>query len=83
MVAVAALHNKARRPKLTKRELEVARVWLRAGSKAATAEELHVAEPTVRTHIANIRQKYLAVDRPAGTKADLLLRLLADGHVQA
>lgn len=82
MAAVTARQNKVERPKLTKREVEVARTWPRIGSKAATADELHVAEPTVRTHIADIRQKYLAVDRPAGTKSGLL-RLLADGHVQA
>ncbi|PRQ10984.1 LuxR family transcriptional regulator [Corynebacterium sp. 13CS0277] len=71
------------RPQLTPREREVLLTWLENPSKAATAEILGVAEDTVRSHISHIRHKYAALDRPARSKAELLIRAIEDGIIKA
>lgn len=73
--------NEARAvPKLSQREIEVVVTWLSSGSKRDAGQALGVSEDTVRTHIARVRDKYLAAGRPAGTKSDLMVRLMQDGH---
>jgi len=66
-------------PILSKRELEVVVAWLNAVSKREVGTLLGVSEDTVRTHIARVREKYMSVGRPAGTKSDLMVRLIQDG----
>lgn len=65
-------------PKLTAREIEVSLAWLASASKSRAAGALHITTDTVSSHIASVRKKYLAVGRPAGSKSDLLLRLMED-----
>lgn len=77
-----SLDNDIHQPHLTAREREVILTWLASDSKATAARQLHLAEPTVRAHIANVREKYIAANRYAGTKTELLLRFLEDGHFQ-
>lgn len=69
-------------PRLSKRELEVVLTWFASVSKRAAAEILGVSEDTIRTHIARVRGKYMSVGRPAGTKSDLMIRLIQDGLYQ-
>lgn len=66
-------------PALSKRELEVVVTWLTSVSKREVGKLLGVSEDTVRTHIARVRGKYMSVGRPAGTKSDLMVRLIQDG----
>ena len=66
------------RPSLTRREVEVLRVWVRSESKTATATELGIRLGTVNTHLSRIRGKYAQVGRPASDKAALLVRALQD-----
>ena len=73
-------HPTNQQPQLTPREIEISLMWIYSESKRAVALHLDLAEATVRAHIANVRQKYVAVHRPAGTKSELLLRLIEDGH---
>ncbi|WLP89707.1 MULTISPECIES: LuxR C-terminal-related transcriptional regulator [Gordonia] len=68
-----------RKPKLSRREVEVLMAWLAADSKEEAAEALFIAASTVSTHLARIRAKYTAVGRPAPTKTHLLARALQDG----
>lgn len=68
-------------PGLSLREREVLRAWVLADSKEEVGQKLFIAESTVNTHIARIRNKYEAVGRPATTKAALLARALQDGIV--
>lgn len=67
--------------RLTDREVEVLRTWLRHDSKQAAATELFISESTVSTHIARIRTKYSAVGRTAATKSELFIRAIQDGYV--
>ncbi len=68
-------------PRLTAHEIVVLRAWLRCDSKAAVAQQLHIALGTVNTYLTRIRQKYSSVGRPAPTKAALVVRALQDGIV--
>lgn len=68
-------------PRLTAREIEVLRAWVRHDSKSSAASELFITAATVNTHVNRIRVKYAASGRPAHTKAALLARALQDGHV--
>lgn len=70
-------------PALTPREEEVVLAWFAAASKARVARQLRVSEDTVRSHITNVRQKYLADDRSVSTKSELLLRFIEDGRFPA
>lgn len=70
-------------PALTPREEEVVLAWFAATSKGQVARQLHVSEDTVRSHITNVRQKYLAGDRSVSTKSELLLRFIEDGRFPA
>jgi DNA-binding CsgD family transcriptional regulator len=68
-------------PRLTTREVEVLRSWVRHDSKSSAASELFITAATVNTHVNRIRAKYSASGRPANTKAALLARALQDGYV--
>ena len=70
----------ARRPMLSRREVEVLLTWLRAESKEDAATTLFISASTVSTHLARIRTKYTAAGRPAPTKTHLLARALQDGY---
>ncbi|AWK76662.1 helix-turn-helix transcriptional regulator (plasmid) [Rhodococcus oxybenzonivorans] len=70
-----------RRPRLTPRELEILRLWLRSESKAIAASDLGISMGTINTHLIRIRAKYAAVGRPVTDKSGLLIRALQDGLV--
>lgn len=82
-VAAGAMADdqRPRRPKLSPREREVLLSWFRTESKDLVAASLHIATPTVNTHLARIRAKYAEAGRPAPTKAALIARALQDGIV--
>lgn len=69
------------RPRLTPRQVEVLREWLRTDSKAEAADRLFISTATVSTHVNRIRRQYVAVGRPAPTKAMLAIRALQDDYV--
>lgn len=68
-------------PRLTAREIEVLRSWVKHDSKSNAATELFITTATVNTHVNRIRVKYAESGRPASTKAALLARALQDGYV--
>jgi DNA-binding CsgD family transcriptional regulator len=68
-------------PRLTAREIEVLRCWVKHDSKSSAADELFITTATVNTHVNRIRVKYAESGRPAHTKAALLVRALQDGHI--
>ena len=70
-----------RRPVLSPREIEVLLAWLRCDPKNAVAAELYLSMGTINTHLARVRSKYAAVDRPAPTKASLVARAIQDGLI--
>ncbi len=69
-------------PRLSKREREVIRAWVTTETKSAAAKTLFLAEGTLSTHLARVRQKYEIAGRPARTKSALLARALQDGIVE-
>ncbi len=70
------------RPALSDREREVLLAWFRSDSKEEAARSLYIAIGTMNTHITRIRTKYVAVGRPAATKASLFARALQDDITQ-
>lgn len=70
------------RPALSDREREVLLAWFRSDSKEEAARSLYIAIGTMNTHITRIRTKYIAVGRPAATKAALFARALQDDLTQ-
>jgi hypothetical protein len=76
-----AIDVDVRRPKLGLREREVLIAWVLHETKAGAAQELSIAESTVRTVIQRIRTKYHSVGRPATTQVMLLIRAIQDGIV--
>lgn len=69
------------RPDLTAREIEVLLTWLRVGTKEAAGQTLFIGTATVKSHLTRIRQKYLAVGRPAASKSALFIRAVQDGYI--
>lgn len=67
-------------PRLSGREIEVLIAWLAADSKEQAAARLFITASTVNTHLTRIRAKYVAVGRPAKSKASLFARAIQDGH---
>ncbi|GAB08077.1 DNA-binding CsgD family transcriptional regulator [Gordonia amarae] len=68
-------------PALTDREIEVLLTWLRVGTKESAGRELFIGTATVKSHLTRIRQKYMAVGRPAASKAALFIRAVQDGYI--
>jgi DNA-binding NarL/FixJ family response regulator len=60
-----AARDSARLDLLTEREREVLRLMARGATNAEIAAVLHVAEPTVKTHVGSIFAKIGVRDRPA------------------
>jgi hypothetical protein len=46
-------------------------------------QALFIEPSTVRTHLQRVREKYVAVGRPAPTKPALIARAIQDGIVSA
>ncbi|MFI6165488.1 helix-turn-helix transcriptional regulator [Nocardia sp. NPDC051052] len=68
-------------PALSARELEVLLAWLRCDTKVEVGRRLYISLGTVNTYLSRVREKYVAVGRPAPTKAALVARLLQDGLI--
>lgn len=67
--------------RLTRRELEVLRLYAGGERAEAVADTLGITQETVLDHVRNIRQKYAAVGRTAPTKVDLYRRAQEDGYL--
>lgn len=78
---VPAADERADRPRLSKRELEVLRAWFACSSKDLVGAKLNISTKTVETHIARVRVKYANVGRAAPTKSDLVTRAIDDGLI--
>ncbi|MFI2667931.1 helix-turn-helix transcriptional regulator [Micromonospora carbonacea] len=70
-------------PRLSHRERTALLWWLRSMTKASVARRMGVSPHTVDMYIKRIRAKYAALGLHLPTKADLLVRALADGLVEA
>jgi DNA-binding NarL/FixJ family response regulator len=64
-VVAPAARESTRLDLLTERECEVLRLMARGATNAEIAQALHVAEPTVKTHVGSIFSKIGVRDRPA------------------
>jgi DNA-binding NarL/FixJ family response regulator len=64
-VVAPAAREAARLDSLTDREHDVLRLMARGGTNAEIAEDLHVAEKTVKSHVGSIFAKLGVRDRPA------------------
>ena len=69
------------KPALSPRELEVMKTWFASDSKSEAAARLYLSLGTVNTYLSRIRSKYMALGRPAPTKASLVARAIEDGIV--
>lgn len=69
------------KPALSPRELEVMRTWFDCDSKSEAAARLYLSLGTINTYLTRIRSKYLALGRPASTKASLVARAIEDGII--
>ncbi len=71
----------ARRPVLSRREVEVLRGVTEGRTRLAVARSLGLSEGTVKTYLERIRGKYRAAGRAAGSTVELYQRALEDGLV--
>ncbi len=69
--------------RLTRREAEVLALYASGETAERVAAALFISKETVYDHVRRIRAKYLALDRPAHTKLDLLRRAVEDGLLSA
>jgi DNA-binding CsgD family transcriptional regulator len=68
--------------RMTERERQILTTYALGATMSATAAAHHIAESTVREHYRRVVQRYNDAGRPIGNKAQLLLRMMADGWVQ-
>lgn len=73
---------RAERVRLTERERQILTTYSLGATMPETARMHRIAESTVREHYRRVTQRYADAGRPIGNKAQLLLRLMADGWVQ-
>lgn len=66
-------------PHLSAREHAALRWWLGSLTKASVARRMGISPHTVEMYIKRIRQKYAELGHHLPTKADLLVRAVADG----
>lgn len=69
------------RPKLSESEVIALRHYVAGLSTAEVATEMQVQYETAKTYIRRVRDKYAKVDRPAGTRSDLIRRAAEDGYL--
>lgn len=70
------------RPKLSQGELEALRLYVAGNTTAAVARHMNVKYETAKTYLRRVREKYAKANRPAGRRADLILRAAEDGYLQ-
>ncbi|MGC3995340.1 MAG: LuxR C-terminal-related transcriptional regulator [Propionicimonas sp.] len=67
---------------LTPRETQVLQLYASGEKADRVARLLGISRDTVLDHIQNVRTKYAAASRPAGTKIDLYRRAVEDGILE-
>lgn len=68
-------------PALSPRELKILTSVAEGQSVGMVAERLDMTASTVRTYLQRIRRKYAEVNRPASSKAELVVRAIQDGYL--
>ena len=66
---------------VTERELEILRTYTLGATLRQTSRQHQIAESTVREHYRRVARRYEDAGLPVGNKAQMLLRLMADGWV--
>ncbi len=67
--------------RLTGRERQILTTYALGATMSETAAAHNIAESTVREHYRRVTNRYEDAGRPVGNKAQLLIRLMADGWV--
>lgn len=67
--------------RLTGRERQILTTYALGATMSETAAAHNIAESTVRAHYRRVTNRYEVAGRPVGNKAQLLIRLMADGWV--
>ena len=68
---------------LSAKEREVLSLYASGFTMRQVASQLKIRESTVKEHIDRVRGKYSSVGRPAPDKANLVLRAIEDGLIDA
>ena len=68
---------------LSAKEREVLSLYASGFTMRQVASQLQIKESTVKEHIDRVRSKYSSVGRPAPDKANLVLRAIEDGLIDA
>ena len=68
---------------LSAKEREVLSLYASGFTMRQVASQLQIKESTVKEHIDRVRGKYSSVGRPAPDKANLVLRAIEDGLIDA
>jgi DNA-binding NarL/FixJ family response regulator len=69
-------------PKLSTGETEALALYSSGLSLAEVAAKMDVQYETAKTYIRRVREKYTKVERPAGTRAELIRRAAEDGFLR-
>ena len=69
------------RPKLSAGEVEALTLYVNGHSTSEVAELMRVQYETAKTYLRRVREKYAKVGRPAGKKAELIIRAAEDGYL--
>jgi DNA-binding NarL/FixJ family response regulator len=69
-------------PKLSSGETEALALYSSGLSLAEVAAKMDVQYETAKTYIRRVREKYTKVERPAGTRAELIRRAAEDGFLR-
>jgi len=69
-------------PKLSSGETEALALYSAGLSLAEVAAKMDVQYETAKTYIRRVREKYTKVERPAGTRAELIRRAAEDGFLR-
>lgn len=68
--------------KLSAREAEVLVMYVSGFDLAQMSQRLFLTDNSAKEYLRRIRTKYNLLDRPAGTKVDLLRRAIEDGLIE-
>ncbi|XVV07622.1 response regulator [Actinosynnema sp. CA-248983] len=81
MAKAISADDRADRPRLTQREVDVLVCWFACESKEMVGRKLGLSVRTVTSYIDRARIRYANAGRPAPTKAALVARAVQDGLV--
>ncbi len=70
------------RPRLSAGETEAFTLYVAGHSMMEVAQHMNVRYETAKTYLRRVRDKYAKAERPAGKKAELILRAAEDGYLQ-